>query len=335
MRPSGRKGRVDVSTLPANASAHEHGDGAGGKGHDAGHDHAHPPFLAHHFESPAQQFDSAKLGMWLFLATEVLFFGGLFVAYAVLRNRFPEVFSYASHYLDTIMGGINTAVLILSSLTMALAVRYAQTGKKTAMLVCLWLTFGGAVGFMVIKYFEYEHKIHAHLVWGSTFYTPPHDAAGRAEAEALKQPLQPAPAIVITDPTVPALPMLAVTPPVDQPAIKPATQAPSGLASTAAIAKAEGLQTGESTVGDHPSLHLEDKTMPANTHLFFAIYYAMTGLHGVHVVIGGGMLLWLIWRGMRGDFGPQYFTPVDIGGLYWHVVDLVWIFLFPLFYLIH
>ena len=273
--------------------------------------------------------------MWLFLATEVLFFGGLFVAYAVLRNRFPEVFSYASHYLDTILGGINTAVLILSSLTMALAVRYAQTGKKGAMLLCLWLTLGGAAGFMVIKYFEYQHKIHAHLVWGTTFYTPPHDSAGHAEAEALKTPLAPAPAVVITDPTVAALPVLAVMPAVDAPAIKPATKAPSGMASNAEIAHAEGIKSGHSTIGDHPSLHLEDARMPPNTHLFFAIYYAMTGLHGVHVIAGGIMIVWLIRRGMRGDFGPQFYTPVDVGGLYWHVVDLVWIFLFPLFYLIH
>lgn len=322
-----------MSSITAGPGAHDHDHGHG-EGAD-GHGHDHPPFLAHHFETPAQQFDSAKLGMWLFLATEVLFFGGLFVAYAVLRTRFPEVFSYASHYLDTILGGINTAVLILSSLTMALAVRFAQTGRKGAMILCLWLTFFGAAGFMVIKYFEYQHKIHVHLVWGKTFYVPPHDAAGHAEAEALKKPLPPLAALAVTDPTAPALPVLAATPAVDQPAIKQAARAPAGLASPSAMAKAEGIKTGESTIGAHEALHLEDARMPPNTHLFFAIYYAMTGLHGVHVIIGGAMLIWLIWRGMRGDFGPQYYTPVDVGGLYWHVVDLVWIFLFPLFYLIH
>jgi len=319
-----------MSSITAGSSSHDH-DG----GHADGHGHDHPPFLAHHFESPQQQFDSAKLGMWLFLATEVLFFGGLFVAYAVLRNRFPEVFSYASHYLNTILGGVNTAVLIVSSLTMALAVRYAQTGRRGAMLLCLWLTFFGAAGFMVIKYFEYEHKIHAHLVWGKTFYVPPHDAEGHAEAIALKTP-PPAPApLAVTDPTAPALPVLAALPAVDAPAIKPASRAPVGLASPKAMASVEGVGKQVSKEDAHPSLHLEDRRMPPNTHLFFAIYYAMTGLHGVHVIAGGAMILWLIRRGMRGDFGPQYYTPVDVGGLYWHVVDLVWIFLFPLFYLIH
>ena len=165
-----------MSTIP-----NTHGAAHDDHGHHGHGDHAKYPFLQHHFETPAHQFDSAKLGMWLFLATEVLFFGGLFVAYAVLRARFPEVFSYASHYLNTLMGGVNTCVLILSSLTMAMAVRFAQTNKKNAMLICLVLTFMGAVGFMVIKYFEYTHKIHEHLVWGKTFYVPPNTEEGDAE----------------------------------------------------------------------------------------------------------------------------------------------------------
>ncbi len=301
----------------------------------SGHGHDHPPFLAHHFENPAQQFDSAKLGMWLFLATEVLFFGGLFVAYAVLRARFPEVFSYSSHYLDTILGGVNTAVLIASSLTMALAVRFAQLGKKAAMLLCLWLTLGGAFGFLVIKYFEYTHKIHLHLVWGKTFYVPPHDAAGEAEAKALSTPL-PAPTVslVPVNPAPAAVPTLAKVPAVDAPAIKPASTGPAGLATLAQEARTEGLHEDHTAPKEHLP-HLEDPKMPANTHVFFGIYYAMTGLHGVHVLVGIVVIVWLIIRGTRGEFGPEYYTPVDVGGLYWHIVDLVWIFLFPLFYLIH
>ena len=127
----------------------------------------HDPNLAHHFDSLAQQFDSAKLGIWLFRATEVLFFGGLFVAYAVLRTRFPEVFSYASHYLNTLMGGINTCVLILSSLTMAMAVRFAQTNRKNAMLVCLVMLLQsfalgmlGAIGIAIVAaLLVYEHSL--------------------------------------------------------------------------------------------------------------------------------------------------------------------------------
>ena len=321
-----------MSTIP-----NTHGSAHDDHGHHGHGDHAKYPFLQHHFETPAHQFDSAKLGMWLFLATEVLFFGGLFVAYAVLRTRFPEVFSYASHYLNTLMGGVNTCVLILSSLTMAMAVRFAQTNKKNAMLICLVLTFMGAVGFMVIKYFEYTHKIHEHLVWGKTFYVPPNTEEGEAEKLVLSTAPPPPPAtLTVANPAAPAVPTLAATPPVEASAIKPASAGPAGLATAREMAKAEHLPVAsDDPAMAHPTLHLADPKMPANTHLFFAIYYCMTGLHGIHVVAGMVMLAWLIWRGARGDFSSNYFTPVDVGGLYWHIVDLVWIFLFPLFYLIH
>ena len=321
-----------MSTIP-----NTHGAAHDDHGHHGHGDHAKYPFLQHHFETPAHQFDSAKLGMWLFLATEVLFFGGLFVAYAVLRSRFPEVFSYASHYLNTLMGGVNTCVLILSSLTMAMAVRFAQTNKKNAMLICLVLTFMGAVGFMVIKYFEYTHKIHEHLVWGKSFYVPPHTEEGEAVKLALSTaPPAPPATLTVANPAAPAVPTLAATPPVEASAIKPASAAPAGLATAREMAKAEHLPVeGHDPAMAHPTLHLADPKMPANTHLFFAIYYCMTGLHGIHVLAGMVMLAWLIWRGARGDFSSDYFTPVDVGGLYWHIVDLVWIFLFPLFYLIH
>ena len=309
--------------------------------HDDGHgtSHAHHPQQAHHFESMGQQFDSAKLGMWLFLATEVLFFGGLFVAYAVLRNRFPEVFVYASNYLDTVMGGVNTCVLIASSFTMAMAVYYAQTSRKGPMLACLWLTLAGAVGFMVIKYFEYTHKIHEHLVWGPTFYVPPHDAAGEAEAlllspGGLHEQTPAVVAVTAIDPSN-ATPVTwsAWTPQSGAPitelsAIKPAAQGPTSIALATSGAATDVIPT------EVPSAHLEDPSLPPNTHLFFAVYYAMTGLHGVHVIVGIGVISWLIWRGSKGHFNSSYYTPVDLVGLYWHIVDLVWIFLFPLFYLI-
>ena len=302
-------------------------------GHGDGHGHAHSaehakyPFLAHHFETPAQQFDSAKFGMWLFLATEVLFFGALFVGYAVLRSRFPEVFSYASHYLDTVMGGINTGVLILSSLTMALGVYFAQRGKKLALIICLWLTMAGAAGFLVIKYFEYSHKIHAHLVWGTTFYIPPHDEANAAAnlGQAHVAPTTAAAALAAAP--------IAGTPAVDASVIRPANAGPAGISPTAADHSLAA--TGDIIPHEMPEAHLADPAMPPNTHLFFAIYYAMTGLHGIHVVIGMVVIGMLIYRATRGDFGPNYYTPVDLVGLYWHIVDLVWIFLFPLFYLIH
>ena len=306
------------------------------KDHD---DHGHDPHLAHHFESMEQQFDSGKLGMWLFLATEILFFGGLFACYAVLRARDPEVFSYAAHYLDTLMGGINTCVLIASSLTMAMAVRYAQLGKKTGLIICLWLTMGGAVGFLVIKYFEYTHKIHDNLVWGTTFYVPPaYDEELKlmvthgeeaVDAPLLELPQENSAAFARTT----ALADVVNMPEETASTVTPAALGPAGLSFEPA-AKEAAIEDHESE-GHTAKAHLSDPEMPVNTHLFFAIYFAMTGLHGFHVVVGMGVIGWLILRATKGEFGPKYFTPVDLGGLYWHIVDLIWIFLFPLFYLIH
>ena len=307
---------------------------------DHGHDdHGHDPRLAHHFESMEQQFDSGKLGMWLFLATEILFFGGLFACYAVLRARNPEVFSYASHYLDTLMGGINTCVLIASSLTMAMAVRYAQLGKRGALVICLWLTMGGAVGFLVIKYFEYTHKIHDHLVWGTTFYVPPSgDVALKdmvmngeeaVDAPLLELPQENSAAVARTA----AMADVVNMPEETASAVVPAALGPSGLSFKPAAEEA-AIEDKESQ-GHAAKAHLSDPEMPVNTHLFFAIYFAMTGLHGFHVIVGMMVIGWLILRATKGEFGPKYFTPVDLGGLYWHIVDLIWIFLFPLFYLIH
>src|SRR6266581_7700360 len=139
-----------ASTIPATHDAHGPGDG-------------HDPHLAHHFDTPEQQFASGKLGMWVFLATEILMFGGLFCAYSVYRHNLPEVFEYAHQYLDKSMGAINTIVLITSSLTMAWGVRLAQLGKMRGLVICLILTILGGYIFMGIKSIEYKTKWHHHL----------------------------------------------------------------------------------------------------------------------------------------------------------------------------
>jgi cytochrome c oxidase subunit 3 len=311
------------------------------EGHADGHDHGHDPhglhakysFLAHHFDTPNQQFESGKLGMWVFLATEVLFFGALFVMYAVMRFTEPEVFSFASRYLDTILGGINTCVLILSSLTMAVGVRAAQTNKKGLLVTCLTLTLAGAIGFLVIKYFEYTHKFHVNLKWGEAFYQP----VDEAEAQLVKT--EPAPvanpvlAIASPNPSAGAAGAELVSlPPVDRTAIAAPKAGPDGVVSI------ESLKEKAAAAASHAHEeipHLVDPGLPPNTHRFFAIYYIMTGLHGIHVLIGVGVIGWLLVMAMRGRFSSDYYAPVDFVGLYWHVVDLVWIFLFPLFYLIH
>ena len=209
----------------------------------------HHPALLHHFDDLAQQREASELGMWVFLVTEILFFGGFFAAYAVYGRLYPAAFHEGSHHLDVRLGAINTAVLIASSLTMALAVRTAQTGGRRRTLVgFLGLTLALGCTFLGIKAFEYHHKWVEHLIPGPAFSWPGPEA----------RPLQ----------------------------------------------------------------------------IFYSLYFGMTGMHALHMVIGAGLLLVLMWRSMRNEFSPAYSTPVEVTGLYWHFVDIVWIFLFPLLYLI-
>lgn len=206
--------------------------------------------LAHHFDTPTQQFEAAKLGMWLFLATEVLFFGGMFAGYTVYRTLHPDAFAQGSSHLDLVLGTVNTAVLLLSSLSMALAVHAAQTnGKRLAQFIGATALLG--IVFLGIKAVEYRHKFHDHLVPGEDFGT-----------------------------------------------------------------------------GTHA------ETLLPSTELFFSFYFAMTGMHALHMVIGLGLLAWIGIGASRGRFSKEYYTPVEMIGLYWHFVDIVWVFLFPFLYLI-
>ena len=214
----------------------------------ANHTKNHPAHLEHHFVDSDQQLDASKMGMWVFLATEVLFFGGLFAAYIIYRAWYPELYTLASEELNTVWGAVNTVVLIGSSLTVAMAIKSAQLNQKRNIAINLGITIALACVFMVIKYFEYTHKFHLGIFPGE-FYT------------------------------------------------------------------FEGIE--------HPK-----------ASIFFSLYYLMTGLHGLHVIIGIGLMSWLLRRSLRGDFDSEYYTPVEITGLYWHLVDIIWIFLFPLFYLI-
>ena len=210
--------------------------------------HTNEGHLQHHFSDVEQQRESAKLGMWIFLVTEILLFGGLFVFYAIYRAWYPDMFHNAHLVLDVAMGTTNTIVLITSSVTMALAIRSIQLNKKNDTIWYLVSTLLLAGTFMVIKYFEYAHKIHL----------------GQLPGE---------------------------------------------------------LYTFDGIEGNNP-------------HVFFSAYFLMTGLHGFHVLVGMGTILWLIFRTKAGHFSSQYYTHIEMTGLYWHLVDLIWIFLFPLFYLI-
>ena len=221
-------------------------------GHSDEDAHAgHHPFLQHHFEDLGQQHEASTLGMWFFVAQEILFFGGLFAAYFVYREMYPLAWKAGSHHQNWQIGAFNTIVLIGSSLTMALAVWGAQGAKRkfTTLMLVLTLVLGSV--FVGIKGFEYAEHIHEGLFPGSAF-----------------------------------------------------------------------------TFVEH------DPTLTRGVELFMTFYFTMTGLHALHMVIGAGLLLYFIRRAWRNDFGPEYYGPVEIMGLYWHFVDIIWIFLFPLLYLV-
>jgi cytochrome c oxidase subunit 3 len=249
--------------------------------------HEHPDFLQHHFDTPAQQFNASKLGMWVFIATEILMFGGLFCAYAIFRGLEPQVFDQAHHFLNKILGATNTIVLLFSSLTAALAVRSAQVGKRNLTSVFLIVTILCACAFLVVKYFEYSHKYHLGLLPGHCFGHPGLSAAiekGEEVGTCLR----------IHADTAPVMP--------------------------------EWVKA----VDESGNVQL----LSPRANMFFGLYFVMTGLHGLHVVIGMSILVWVLVKNLQGRFSPQYFTPVDLGALYWHLVDLVWIYLFPLLYLV-
>jgi cytochrome c oxidase subunit 3 len=215
--------------------------------------HAHHPFLQHHFEDLGQQHEASTLGMWAFLTTEVMFFGGILLAYWVYRISYPDAWSMGASLQNTLLGGVNTIVLIVSSLTMALAVRNAQLGRRGGIVLMLILTLIFGSIFLGIKSYEYH-----------THYT-------------------------------------------------------------------EGLFPGA-------AWHWEGEGHPElvpKVQLFMCFYWLMTGLHALHMVIGAGLLLWLTWRAWKDHFGPEYYAPVEVMGLYWHFVDIIWIFLYPFLYLIH
>ncbi len=291
--------------------------------------HGHPPSLAHHFDTPEQQYESAVQGMWLFLATEILLFGGLFCAYAVYRALHPEIFYYAYHheYLSVFWGSVNTAVLLCSSFTMAAGVWAAQKGHQRMLVWMLVLTLLGAFGFMGIKYIEYKHKWEHGLRWGTGYNPEAHGAYGgedhgddgaadgQVETQAATDDATTAPAAAPDPTTVDASDAAAGG---AAPTYRPGGEAPGGLV-------APDTAPRELTVAEE--VH--------NVRTFFAIYFLMTGLHGLHVIAGAVVIAWLLVRAIQGHFGAAYYTPVHLGGLYWHLVDLIWIYLFPLLYLIH
>jgi cytochrome c oxidase subunit III len=381
-------------------------------GHDPHHGHGHgSPFIQHHYDDASHQFDAGKLGIWFFLAQEVLFFSALFVAYILYRHHHPEIFAYAHYYLDVKWGAINTVVLIVSSVTAAWAVRCAQLNQKRGLIFCLAATIVCACGFLGIKYIEYSHKFHEGILYGSSFdpcvssggaqlMTRKDRCAGTRRSACRLDDIDQDPATpgyqvdckvfevqlqggaeqgrrelpVCEMVAYPGGPPHAANPPCWELQKNPwvckddelaalvhygdhATrgadvaidlQCQSGPPPTDPDLEAlvagpgEGPAPGEPAFGaaHRPTTHdlLVEESMgppPAHTNMFFSIYFAMTGLHGIHVLVGVFVFVWLLIRAIKGHFTPQYFGPIDYAALYWHLVDLIWIFLFPLLYLIH
>ena len=222
------------------------------------HAEGHNPALLHHFADEQQQRDASSLGMWIFLGTEVMFFGGLFCAYLIYRHWYFGDFGAASKSIDAALGAANTAVLICSSLTVVLAIWAAQTSRRAMMIGMLILTMLFGLTFLGIKGKEYTDKFEEHHVPGASF------------------------------------------------------------------------SFNNVPVPGHPGQFAE----PRHAQIFFALYFIMTGLHALHMVVGLGVFSCLLWMAWKGRFTPEYHTPLEIGGLYWHFVDIVWIYLFPLLYLI-
>jgi cytochrome c oxidase subunit 3 len=213
-------------------------------------EYIHPLALREQFDTVDQQRDASTLGMWIFLITEVMFFGGMFLAYSIYRTKFPEVFAVASTSLNVIIGAANTVVLLCSSFTMVMAVRASALRKQKALVGWLILTLIFGLTFLGVKAYEWNEKFELHHVPGFA------------------------------------------------------------------------------------NFHLNGVEQQGAAQIFFALYFCMTGLHAMHMVVGVGILSWLVWASHKGKFTAGYMTPVDISGLYWHFVDIVWIFLFPLLYLI-
>lgn len=324
----------------------DHGDGH----HD---DHHHGEFIAHHFDSAEQQFDSGKLGIWVFLVTEVLFFSGLFVAYTLYRYHHPEIFVDASEFLDKVLGGINTVVLLFSSLTMAWAVRCAMLGQNRTCSRLILVTMVCAAMFLGIKAVEYSHKWDLNI-WVISKYNYDSAAPHAEPALGLSQMLGISDYLLVLS-IPPAILLIGFL--ICYVIFRSRQQTRvAGLFAALTImmggyflgaaggkiyqdfqdashASHAGEHHGEEHAGNYVGPDIN--TSPQDIGIFFSIYYCMTGLHAFHVIGGMIALSWLYYRSLCGHWRSDYFGPVDYVGLYWHLVDLVWIFLFPLLYLIN
>jgi len=270
----------------------------------------HHPHLAHHFESMEQQREAGTLGMWWFLLTEIMFFGGMFLAYTVYRHIYFDAFAAGSNVLSIWWGTFNTAVLIASSLTMALAVFHAQMGNSRKVVRFLLFTIILGTIFLRVKYIEYSDKFEEHVFPAGDFRWPIEHEANRPNN--------------VGD----MLLMLIGAEPLNS-----SPQGPEHAFSVKVTTKyaEKGPYYG---VGGQVPEEVQDPGFGGHVRMYFWLYFAMTGFHALHMIIGIGLLLMLAWQARKGKFSREYHSYIELTGLYWHFVDIVWIFLFPLLYLV-
>ncbi|HVF48107.1 MAG TPA: cytochrome c oxidase subunit 3 [Pyrinomonadaceae bacterium] len=283
----------------------------------------HEPGLQHQFEDMEQQEESVSIGMWMFLVQEIMFFGGLFTAYLVFRSKYPMAFAAGSNHLDAFWGGLNTLVLIVSSLTMALTVYYAQKGNRNLQVILILLTmFFGAV-FLGVKAIEYTDKYNHGLV-PVTGLNKKVKAGAQPEHASSALPFETAVSAAETKPGD------------DEHAyVNPRGEFQWNYGEDLVVmAQKEGFLTESEQIGYFSNGQIDPAKFRDKVRIFYWIYFVMTGLHALHMVVGLGLMTWLLWTAFKGYYGPDYYMPVEMSGLYWHFVDIVWIFLFPLLYLL-
>jgi cytochrome c oxidase subunit 3 len=286
--------------------------------HADSHEHHHPPGLQHQFEDMGQQEESVSIGMWMFLVQEIMFFGGLFTAYLVFRSRYPMAFAAGSNHLDAFWGGLNTIVLIVSSLTMALTVYYAQKGNRQLQVILIVLTMLFGAVFLGVKAIEYSAKYNDGLVPVTGLNKKVRAEAGEHAAAAETKPCY----------------EVSHGGSGEHHYVNPKGEFQWTDCSLVKLAQDHNYLTSAEKVGYYSNGEIDANKFRDRVRMFYWIYFVMTGLHALHMIVGLGLMAWLLYKAWRRTFSAEYYMPVEMAGLYWHFVDIVWIFLFPLLYLL-
>lgn len=297
---------------------------------DAVEHHYHPPGLQHQFEDMGQQQESTSIGMWMFLVQEIMFFGGLFTVYLVFRSRYPMAFAAGSNHLNVYWGAGNTVVLIVSSLTMALAVHFAQLGKRNLQVVFIILTMILGATFLAVKAIEYTDKYHEGIVPVSGLNLK----TDKELADTDEHTGTPAAPVGRKDPNESLATAQGEEHGEHEKYVNPRGDFIWKDTSLVVQARQGNYLTAAEKIGYFNGDEISQAKFQDKVRIFFWIYFVMTGLHALHMIIGLGIMAWLLWKAWRGSFTAEYYAPVEISGLYWHFVDIVWIFLFPLLYLL-